>query len=190
LQKTVFEVVLLETRHVKAALSTMNAKTDRRDARGIAQFPRIGWFHPVHCKSPAQKVRALLTAHKLLPAKMRNVELSLRGLLRGYGLKVGEISKDQFATRVRTLTEGHEILERIAGPVSRIATSTRRRSSVLLRAILQRNGPLMKQPGFSSRTESLPLPWAGHAWKRRSLSWRRIGRRALTRTSPTPSGLC
>ena len=53
-----FEVVLLETRHVKAALSVMIVKTDRRDARGIAQLPRMGWFHPVHCKSPpAQEVR-------------------------------------------------------------------------------------------------------------------------------------
>src|ERR687898_666143 len=108
-------VVLLETRHVKAALSAMIVKTDRRDARGIAQLLRMGWFRPVHCKSPpAQEVQALLMARKQLQAKMRDVELSLRGLLRGFGLKVGEISKGQFAARVRTLTVGHEMLERIA----------------------------------------------------------------------------
>jgi len=102
------EVVLLETRHVKAALSAMIVKTDRRDARGIAQLLRMGWFRPVHCKSPpAQGERALLMARKQLQSKMRDVELSLRGLLRGFGLKVGEISKGQFATRVRTLTAGH-----------------------------------------------------------------------------------
>ena len=39
-----FEVVLLETRHVKAALSAMVVKTDRKDARGIAQLLRMGWF--------------------------------------------------------------------------------------------------------------------------------------------------
>ena len=50
-------VVLLETRHVKAALSAMIVKTDRRDARGIAQLLRMGWFRPVHCKAPpAQEV--------------------------------------------------------------------------------------------------------------------------------------
>src|SRR5918993_2665589 len=88
-----FEAVLLETRHVKAALSAMIVKTDRKDARGIAQLLRMGWFRPVHCKSaPAQEVRALLVARKQLQAKMRDVELSLRGLLRGFGLKVGEIS--------------------------------------------------------------------------------------------------
>ena len=56
-----FAVVLLETRHVKAALSAMVVKTDRKDARGIAQLLRMGWFRPVHCKSlPAQEVGALL----------------------------------------------------------------------------------------------------------------------------------
>jgi len=45
---------------------------------------------------------------------MRDIELSLRGLLRGFGLKVGEISKGQFATRVRTLIAGHQMLETIA----------------------------------------------------------------------------
>ena len=110
-----FEAVLLETRHVKAALSAMIVKTDRKDARGIAQLLRMGWFRPVHCKSaPAQEVRALLVARKQLQAKMRDVELSLRGLLRGFGLKVGEISKGQFAARVRTLVAGHTMLERIA----------------------------------------------------------------------------
>jgi transposase len=115
LVKAGLETVLLETRHVKAALSAMVVKTDRKDARGIAQLLRMGWYRPVHCKSaPAQEVRALLVARKQLQAKMRDVELSLRGLLRGFGLKVGEIGKGQFAPRVRSLVVGHTMLERIA----------------------------------------------------------------------------
>ena len=74
-----FEAVLLETRHVKAALSAMVVKTDRKDARGIAQLLRMGWFRPVHCKSPpAQEVRALLVGRKLLQGKLLDVELSIR----------------------------------------------------------------------------------------------------------------
>jgi hypothetical protein len=58
---------LLETRHVHAALETMTVKTDRKDARGIAQLMRVGWFRPVHCKSiGAQETRAVLTARKLV----------------------------------------------------------------------------------------------------------------------------
>ena len=88
------EVVLLETRQVKAALSAMVVKTDRKDARGIAQLLRMGWFRPVHCKSPrAQEVRALQVGRKLLQGKLLDVELSIRGILRGFGLKVGVVSK-------------------------------------------------------------------------------------------------
>lgn len=85
------EVILLETRHVKAALSAMTVKTDRKDARGIAQLLRMGWYRPVHAKSsPAQDTRALLVGRKLLQSKLLDVELSIRGTLRGYGLKVAK----------------------------------------------------------------------------------------------------
>src|SRR6266699_5975771 len=85
-----FEGVLLETRHVKAALSAMVNKTDRKDARGIAQLLRMGWFRPVHAKSPgAQEVRALLVARKLLQTKLLDVESSIRGILRGFRAEDG-----------------------------------------------------------------------------------------------------
>jgi transposase len=137
LVKAGFEAVLLETRHVKAALSAMIVKTDRRDARGIAQLLRMGWFRPVHCKSaPAQEVRALLVARKQLQAKMRDVELSLRGLLRGFGLKVGEVSKGQYAAKVRTLVAGHAMLERIAEAMLHAREALRTEFGKLHRAIL------------------------------------------------------
>src|ERR671912_1156739 len=111
-----FEAVLLETRHVKAALSAMVVKTDRKDARGIAQLLRMGWFRAVHRKSPdAQEVRALLVGRKLLQAKLRDVEFSIRGILRGFGLKVGEVSKGRFAARVEELIAGHAMLEAVVG---------------------------------------------------------------------------
>src|SRR6201997_3222628 len=108
-------VELLETRHVRAAFKAMPVKTDRKDARGIAQLMRLGWFRPVHCKSlPAQEVRALLTARKLLQTKNHDVEMSLRGLLRGFGLKVGPTTPRTFATRIRELVSGHTTLSTIA----------------------------------------------------------------------------
>jgi len=94
LSEASFEPVLLETRHVKAALSAMVVKTDRKDARGIAQLLRMGWFRPVHRKSmDAQEVRALLVGRKLLQSKLRDVELSIRGILRGFGLRWGRSVK-------------------------------------------------------------------------------------------------
>src|ERR1700720_2669329 len=111
-----FEAVLLETRHVKAALSAMTVKTDRKDARGIAQLIRMGWFRAVHCKSAgSQEVRALLVARKQLLGRLIAVELSIRGILRGFGLKVGVVTRKGFEGRVRELVTGHITLERIAG---------------------------------------------------------------------------
>ena len=56
-------VELLETRHVRKAFEAMPVKSDRNDARGIAQLMRLGWFCPVHCKSMgAQETRTVLTA--------------------------------------------------------------------------------------------------------------------------------
>jgi transposase len=108
-------VELLETRHVRDAFKAMPVKTDRKDARGIAQLLRLGWFRPVHCKSvSAQETRALLTARKLLQTKHIDVEMSLRGLLRGFGLKVGPTTSRSFAARIRELVEGHAILTAVA----------------------------------------------------------------------------
>jgi transposase len=108
-------VELLETRHVRDAFKAMPVKTDRKDAHGIAQLMRLGWFRPVHCKSlPAQEVRALLTARKLLQTKNHDVEMSLRGVLRGFGLKVGPTTPRTFAARIRELVAGHPTLSTVA----------------------------------------------------------------------------
>src|SRR2546421_8359730 len=105
----------VETRHVRDAFKAMPVKTDRNDARGIAQLMRLGWFKPVHCKSlPAQEVRALLTARKLVQAKLHDVEMSLRGILRGFGLKVGPTTPKRFAGRIQELVTGHPSLQVIA----------------------------------------------------------------------------
>lgn len=108
-------VELLETRHVRDAFSAMPVKSDRNDARGIAQLMRLGWFRPVHCKSiAAQEVRAMLTARKLVQSKLHDVENSLRGILRGFGLKVGKTTARSFAGRIRDLVAGQANLETIA----------------------------------------------------------------------------
>jgi transposase len=114
-------VELLETRHVRDAFKAMPVKTDRKDARGIAQLMRLGWFRPVHCKSlPAQELRAILTARKLVQSKRHDLEMSLRGILRGFGLKVGRTTPRNFEARVRELIEGHATLLVVADAILRV----------------------------------------------------------------------
>ena len=82
--------ICIETRRAKAAMGAMPNKTDRNDARGIAQIIRTGWYRAVHVKSPTcRSWRALLTARRLVLNKMRDVENGLRALLREAGLKLG-----------------------------------------------------------------------------------------------------
>jgi transposase len=93
----------------------MPVKTGRKNARGIAQLMRLDWFRPVHCKSmAAQETRATLTARKLVQSKLYDVEMSLRGILRGFGLKVGRTTPTGFATRINELVRGHSTLEAVA----------------------------------------------------------------------------
>lgn len=130
--------ILIETRHVKAALSAMRVKTDRNDARGMAQLMRMGWFQPVHAKAPlAQEVRALLTARKQLQAKLQDIESSIRGILRGFGLKVGTISKAGFEARACELAAGHPMLERIIGAMLKARAGVRAEYGVLHRELLK-----------------------------------------------------
>jgi transposase len=124
-------VELLETRHVRKAFEAMPVKSDRNDARGIAQLMRLGWFRPVHCKSMgAQETRSLLTARKLVQSKLRDVENSLRGILRGFGLKVGKTTELRFAGRIQELVAGHPHLETIAEALLAVRTALLREFKV------------------------------------------------------------
>jgi transposase len=109
----------------------------RNDARGIAQLLRLGWFRPVHCKSPpAQEVRVLLVGRKLLQSKLLDIERGIRGLLRGFGLKVGQVSRGRFAARIRELTAGQGMLERVIEPMLRAREALRSEYQALHRAML------------------------------------------------------
>ncbi|WP_406736276.1 IS110 family transposase [Thioclava sp. GXIMD4215] len=113
-----FKTVLMETRLVKGAMKAMPIKTDRRDAQGIARLLQMGWFRQVHCKSlSAQEMRALLTARKSIQKAMLDLELSIRGVLRNFGLKIGTISKGRFEERIRELSAGNPMLEAAANPI-------------------------------------------------------------------------
>jgi len=121
-----FDTVLLETRQVKGALKAMPIKTDRRDAEGIARLLQMGWFRPVHCKSvSAQEMRAVLTARKSIQQAVINLELSIRGVLRNFGLKMGKIAKGHFEARIRELTDGNPMLEAAAAPILAARTALR-----------------------------------------------------------------
>jgi transposase len=114
-------VVCLETRRLKAALSAMTHKTDRNDARGMAQVVRTGWFRAVHVKTGESRVlRALLAGRGLLVQKLMDTDNQIRGSLRAFGLKVGRVSKRGFERRVRELVAGRPLLLALLEPMLRV----------------------------------------------------------------------
>lgn len=113
-----YPVICVETRHMKAALSAQINKTDRNDARGIAQMLRVGLYRPVHVKTErSQEIRMLLTARKFLQSKIIDAENNLRGLLRNFGLKVGAVTRAQYEARVIELLEQRPHLALSVGPL-------------------------------------------------------------------------
>ena len=110
--------VLMETRQVRAALSAQIVKTDRKDARGMAHLLRTGWFRPVHVKTmDAREQRAMLSARATLVARLKDVENSVRGLLRGFGLRLPRTLRGRWDAGVRELVAGHAIMLQILEPL-------------------------------------------------------------------------
>lgn len=96
--------VCIETRHTQRFLSSRPNKTDRSDARGIAEMMRLGHFKPVHVKSrQSQLVRTTLIARKKFVDHMLSIELTIRGLLKVHGLKLGAAHRSTFAAKVEKL---------------------------------------------------------------------------------------
>jgi transposase len=124
-------VVCVETRHMRAVLKAQINKTDRNDARGIAQMMRVGLYRPVHVKTlRSQKLRMLLTHRKLLQSKAIAVENDLRATLRNFGLKVGVVGT------VKELVEDIPDLVTLVEPLLIVRRTLREQIGVLHRRLL------------------------------------------------------
>jgi transposase len=105
-------VVLLETRQLRATTQAMPVKTDRNDARAMAQVVRTGWYKAVHVKSELSRVggqgpsTGLLSDRKVPVAKLRDLDNGIRGLLRGFGFKVRQVSETAFPAAYENLPTG------------------------------------------------------------------------------------
>lgn len=100
-------VVCLDARHAKAALSLQLNKSDRNDARGLAQIVRTGWYREVAVKSfDSQLIRSLLTTRAQLVRMRVDLANQIRGVLKPFGLIAGKGGGQAFADRVRALVAG------------------------------------------------------------------------------------
>jgi transposase len=130
-------VICVETRHMRAMLKAQINKTDRNDARGLAQMMRVGLYRPVHVKTlRSQKLRVLLTHRKLLQSKAIAIENDLRATLRNFGLKVGTIGPVKYEMRIRELVENLPDLAVLVEPLLLVRRVIREQLGILHRRLL------------------------------------------------------
>ena len=130
-------VICVETRHMRAVLKAQINKTDRNDARGMAQMMRVGLYRPVHVKTlRSQKLRMLLTHRKLLQSKAIAIDNDLRGTLRNFGLKVGMVGAARFEARIQELVENLPDLAVLIEPLLVVRRVLREQLDILHRRLL------------------------------------------------------
>jgi transposase len=130
-------VICVETRHMRAVVQAQINKTDRNDARGIAQMMRVGLYRPVHVKTlRSQKLRMLLTHRKLLQSKAIAIDNDLRATLRNFGLKVGVVGRMKFEARIKELVENLPDFAVLVEPLLIVRKALREQIGILHRRLL------------------------------------------------------
>lgn len=94
LMKEGLPVKCIDARHCSAFLSMRINKTDRNDAQGIAEVMRCGVFREVQIKSRGiREMSSLITSRRQLINQRCQMLMSIRGILKPFGIRLGSISK-------------------------------------------------------------------------------------------------
>ena len=129
--------ICIETRQANAAMKTMPNKTDRNDARALAQIMRTGWYRQVHVKSRQCRLwRSLLVARRTVLNEMRTIENVVRAILREAGIKLGTPSRTAFAGRVCELAGTDAMVMPLVEPLLTILATMLREFARLTRQVL------------------------------------------------------
>ena len=144
--------ICMDARHTHTALKAQNMKTDRNDARGIAQIVRTGWYRPAHVRSEeSHKRRILINTRKTLLEQRIELENRIRGSLKVFGLKIGHVTPAVRGTGPGARC-GDDELAACVEPMLRAAVSSRSADEVEQDASAARGGDevcrrLMSIPG-------------------------------------------
>jgi transposase len=101
LQEMGYEVIAMEARKMAAILATVINKTDKNDARGIAEALRVGHDREcVHRSDEAMEIRTLLHGRQTAVAERNHITTSIKGHLKVYGIKLGKGCGKNFRAQV------------------------------------------------------------------------------------------
>lgn len=145
--------ICIETRQANAAMKTMPNKTDRNDARALAQIMRTGWYRQVHVKTRQCRLwRSLLVARRTVLNEMRSIENVVRAILREGGIKLGTPSRAAFAGRVRELAGDDALVMALVGPLLAILATMLNQFARLTKQVLD----IVRQEKVCRRLMSVP----------------------------------
>lgn len=145
--------ICIETRQANAAMKTMPNKTDRNDARALAQIMRTGWYRRVHVKTRQCRLwRSLLVARRTVLNEMRSIENVVRAILREGGIKLGTPSRAGFAGRVRELAGDDALVMTLVEPLLAILATMLDQLARLTKQVLD----IVRQEKVCRRLMSVP----------------------------------
>ena len=125
-------VVCIEARHAHKTLSEQLNKTDKNDARGIAQLVRTNFFKEVKVKSlESHRVRTLLGARAQLVWIRTDLKNQVRGALKTYGFVVSHRAEKGFMGKVAGITRDCPGLARMVAPLLTVLETVEREVQTL-----------------------------------------------------------
>ncbi|WP_287261464.1 transposase [Mesorhizobium sp.] len=128
--------VCIETRQANAAMKTMLNKTDRDDARALAQIMRTGWYRQVHVKSQQCRLwRSLLVARRTVLNECGPSRNVVRAILREAGIKARH-SKPCSLRRSRARTGADTVIMALVEPLLAIMAPMLREFGRLTKQVL------------------------------------------------------
>ena len=96
--------ICLDARHAHRILSMRHHKTDRNDARGLAELVRMGWYREAQVRSPeAQFIRSLLHVRSQLIKTRRSLQNQMRSIVKVFGVVTSSTKGRGFSQRMRDL---------------------------------------------------------------------------------------
>lgn len=126
-------------------MKTMPNKTDRNDARALAQIMRTGWFRAVHVKRrDCRLLRSLLVARRTVLNEMRSIENVVRAILREAGIKLGTPARAKFSVTVRERAGDDADVMKMVTPLLKV-----------LSVMLDQLGALTKQVLAAAREDAV-----------------------------------
>jgi transposase len=159
LHKAGVPAICIDARHAQAALSMRLNKTDRNDAKGLAQLMRMGWYREVKVKQlAAHGDGALLASRALLVRQRCELENQIRGLLKNFGLRSHATTGRAFEQSVRALIRHHDMLAQVVIPLLGVWSTLRQQTARLTYAVKMRTKAsaacrrLMTMPGVGPMT--------------------------------------